>query len=84
MSRSKEIWRTKDGRLLRIGDMNDRHLINAINLIRRKRGTCLSHPQLLEEAEYRGLTDELCDKKNNAHRMYHVIQKVCPCIKEKP
>lgn len=30
-------WRTKDGRLIRICDMSDSHLVNTIQLIRKRR-----------------------------------------------
>ncbi len=51
----EDIWKTKDGKSLRICDMKDSHLLNSIKLFEDKEKKYHLLPKLKLEAKYRGI-----------------------------
>jgi hypothetical protein len=56
-------WRMKNGKLIRISEMSDQHLLNTISMIERAKYEYWEceppeYCELIKEAEYRGIATE--------------------------
>lgn len=82
MYQDNPTWRTRDGRVIPIKDMENSHLINSIwMLIKNGKTRAQWYLPLLDEAAKRQIFGEFCYMSNtDKHRLYHILGQPCPCV----
>ena len=64
-----EVWKTKDGREIKVGDMHEEHVRNALRLVLRRRRQGLANPRL--KAAVLAVLQELADDQATADEALH-------------